>query len=62
MSFSIFALEQFCPMAKPLTNQPFLELIYSVMFPAVGSAILFNTKASSGGTDVVAMIMKIYSC
>lgn len=44
-----------------LTNQPFLELVFGVVIPAIGSAILFNVKASSGGTDIVAMILKKYT-
>ena len=31
------------------------------MLPAIGSAILFNIDASSGGTDVIAMILKKYT-
>lgn len=46
------------PMSKPLTNEPFLELIFSVLLPGIGAALLFNIKASSGGTDVIAMILK----
>lgn len=48
-------------MNGPMTDQPFLELIYGVSLPAIGSAILFNMNASSGGTDIVAMIVKKYS-
>lgn len=61
MSVSLFIAEKTIPLNAPLTSQPFLELIYSVMLPAIGSAILFNTKASSGGTDIVAMIMRKYT-
>ncbi len=61
MSLSIFFAERFIPLSAPLTDQPLLELIYSVALPAVGSAILFNTHASSGGTDIVAMIMRRYT-
>lgn len=45
-------------MTAPLTRQPLLELTFSVLLPAFGSAILFNVKASTGGTDIVAMILK----
>ncbi len=61
MSGVIWALEIILPMTKPLTSQPLLELIYAVTLPAVGSAILFNIGASSGGTDIIAMILKKYS-
>ena len=53
--------ESFFPMAKPFTDQPFLELIFAVAIPSVGTAILFNIGASSGGTDIVAMIFAKYT-
>ncbi len=52
--------EKLVPLAKPLTDQPFLELIYAMMIPALGSAILFNCRASTGGSDITAMILKKY--
>lgn len=54
-------LERVMPMDGPLTNQPLLELAFAIMLPAVGSAILFNMQASTGGTDIVAMILRKYS-
>lgn len=60
-SGAIWLLEILFPMSAPFTDQPFLELIYAVMLPAFGSAILFNMEASSGGTDIIAMILKKYT-
>lgn len=60
-SFETWAMERLYPMTKPFTNQPLLELAFAIMLPAVGSAILFNANASSGGTDIVAMILKKYT-
>lgn len=60
MSLAIRAAESVAPMSAPLTNQPFLELCFAVLLPAFGSALLFNTGASTGGTDIVAMILKKY--
>lgn len=60
-SFITWLFERFFPMDKPFTDQPFLELCFAMMLPAVGSAILFNCNASSGGTDIVAMILKKYT-
>lgn len=57
----IWLLERFIPLNAPLTTQPLMELIFAVSLPAVGSAILFNLDASSGGTDIVAMILKKYT-
>ena len=51
-------LEVVYPMDAPMTDQPMLELIFAVSLPAIGSAILFNIWASSGGTDIVAMILR----
>ncbi len=45
----------------PLTDQPLLELIYAITFISVGSAILFFHNASSGGTDILALIIKKYT-
>lgn len=33
----------------------------SILLPALGSAVLFNIGSSSGGTDIIAMILKKYS-
>ena len=48
-------------MDAPMTSQPFLELLFAVSLPAIGSAILFNLDASTGGTDIVAMILRKYT-
>lgn len=61
MSLSICVFEKIFPMTAPLTDQPMLELVYSILFPAVGSAILFYNDASTGGTDILAMILKKYT-
>ena len=50
-----------CPMDAPLTDELMLELFFAVILPAIGSAILFNIAASSGGTDIAAMILKKYT-
>lgn len=57
-----WALEFICPMEGiTLTSYPLLELVYSVLLIGIGSAILFKCKASSGGTDIVALILKKYT-
>lgn len=61
LSVSLSLLERIYPMSHPLTNEPLLELIFAILLPALGSAILFNIGASSGGTDVIAMIFKKYT-
>ena len=49
------------PLSGPLTDQLMLELFFAVILPALGAAILFNIDASSGGTDIAAMILKKYT-
>ncbi len=49
------------PLSHPLTNQPLLELVYGIVLTGIGSAILFNCNASSGGTDIIALILKKFT-
>lgn len=56
-----WVFEWLIPLPSPLTNQLFLELIYAILLTSVGSAILFNLSASSGGTDILALIIKKYT-
>lgn len=62
MSISLYILERLYPMTRPLTGEPLLELIFAILLPSVSSAILFSAGASSGGTDIIAMILKRYTC
>ena len=61
LSLLMTFFERICPLSQPMTSQPFLELCFAVLLPAFGSAILFNLGASSGGTDIVAMILRKYT-
>ncbi len=61
MSIFLYFLERLYPITRPLTKEPLLELIFAILLPSVGSALLFNTGASSGGTDIIAMILKRYT-
>ncbi|WP_275532988.1 YitT family protein [Pseudoflavonifractor sp. An85] len=54
-------MEWLFPMSGPLTDEKLLELFFGVIFPALGSAILFNAQSSTGGTDILAMILKKYT-
>lgn len=60
-SLTVWTLERVYPMSAPFTSQPLMELIFEILLTAVGSAILFNMDASTGGTDIIAMIIKKYS-
>ncbi len=61
LSFSLSIMEKLWPMAGTLTQEPLLELVFAIFLPAIGSAVLFNIGASSGGTDIIAMILKAHS-
>lgn len=47
--------------SQTLTDIPLMELVYAVMLTGIGAAIIFKCKASSGGTDIVALILKKYT-
>ena len=49
------------PLELPLTDSIFLEFIFAMLLSAAGSAIIFNCRASSGGTDIIALIIKKYT-
>ena len=53
--------ERFIPLSAPLTDQPFLELAYAMILTSFGSAMIFYAHASSGGTDIIALILKRFS-
>ena len=48
-------------MNGPFTDEPLLELIITIAFSAVGAGIMFNLDASSGGTEIIAMVIRKYS-
>lgn len=61
LSLSTLLFEWWVPLSAPITDQMFLELILTIGAIAIGSAILFSQGASSGGTDVIAMIIKKFT-
>lgn len=56
-----YLFEIFIPLSSPLSNEPFLELVYAMLLTSIGSAMIFNSNGSSGGTDIVALVMKKYT-
>lgn len=56
----IYLFENIIPLKNPLSNQPFMELTYAMLLTSIGSAMIFNSDASSGGTDIIALILKKY--
>lgn len=61
LSIENWLFETLLPLSSPLTAYPLLELVYAVLLTGVGSAIIFKCKASSGGTDIVALVLKKYT-
>ena len=56
-----YLFERFIPLSAPLTGQPLMELAYAMLLTAIGSAMIFHSDASSGGTDITALILKKYT-
>lgn len=54
-------LMRLIPLDLPLTDEVFLEFVFAMLLTAAGSAIIFNCNASSGGTDIIALIIKKYT-
>lgn len=57
LSVYTWLLEVLFPLKAPLTNDTLLELCWAVILPAIGAALVFNVGSSTGGTDIVAMIL-----
>lgn len=53
--------ENIIPLAKPITDESFMELCLGILIYAVGTAIIFYAGASSGGMDIVALIVQKYA-
>jgi len=61
MTAELALFEKYVPLSGPLSDQPMLDLVFAIALPAIASALLFNVGASSGGTDVIALILKKYT-
>lgn len=61
LSFYSSMCEKLFPMSQPLTDDTLLELCFAVALPALASGIVFNIGASTGGTEIVAMILHKYT-
>lgn len=60
ISLLVNVFEKVIPLDSPLSDEPFLELVYAMLIMSVGSVVVFKVKASSGGTEIVALILKKY--
>ena len=61
LSFYSSMCEKLFPVSQPLTDDTLLELCFAVALPALASGIVFNIGASTGGTEIVAMILRCCS-
>ena len=61
LSLYTWLIEEAIPLSAPFTDERLLELAFAIMLPAVGSAIVFNLNASTGGTDILALILSRYT-
>ncbi len=57
----IWGMEYILPVTQSLTGDRILDLMFAVALSAGGGAILFNCSASTGGTDIITMIVKKYT-
>jgi len=57
LSGMVWLLDTLWHIPSPLTNDALLELVFSIALPAIGSGLVFNLGASTGGTDIVAKIL-----
>ena len=62
LSAYVSLFELFIPTDVSLTGDMWLDLCFAVILPALGSAIVFDIGASTGGTDILAMILKRRCC
>lgn len=61
LSVFVSMFEHVYPLTGTLTDQKLLELVFSIVFPSIGAAIVFLNGASSGGTDIIAMILRKFT-
>lgn len=60
ISFYCSLCETLFPVTQPLTDDALLELCFAVVLLAIASGIVFNIGASTGGTEIIAMILHKY--
>lgn len=53
--------ERIIPVDHPLTDESFMELCVGILIYAVGTAVIFYAGASSGGMDIMALIIQKYA-
>lgn len=61
IGYLIYILEKKINIKQSITGDMMIDLIFSIILSSLGAAILFNIGSSSGGTDIIAMILKKYT-
>ncbi len=56
-----YLLEFIIPLDAPLTEHGIIELVYAILLVGMGCAMIFNRGGSSGGTDIIALILRKYT-
>lgn len=54
----IMCFEKTIIISSPLTDEPFLELIFSVILCGIGAGIVIHTGGSTGGIEIFALIAR----
>ncbi len=60
LSGAVWVLEIFVPIHEPIVKDTFLQLIIAVLLYGGGVGIVLNSYASTGGSDIFAMILQKY--
>lgn len=61
LSGVVWLLEIFIPINEPLVQDTFLQLIIAVLLYGSGVGLVLNQYASTGGSDIFAMILQKYT-
>ncbi|MFB1083352.1 YitT family protein [Jeotgalibacillus sp. JSM ZJ347] len=60
LSGYVWLLELVVPITAPLSDDILIQLIIGQCIAAIGMGIVFHQRASTGGTDIIAMILNKY--
>lgn len=60
-TISVAIVEKLIVLEKPLINNPYISAVIGAAIIAIASGIMFYCNSSSGGTDIVALIVRKYS-
>lgn len=59
-SFMVWIMDKVTPLATPLSHDKLIQLIIGLLIAALGLVIVFNQNASTGGMDLIGMILNKY--